>query len=228
VPSKSHRATVLHHITRLLDSGIGRACLPSAEKEIAMTPSTHDAGSSRNWLKSYYFTRFAFSAAWVAAAFTIAKSAPLLVAVMLVGYPAWDAIANYVDASRSGGLARNKSQMLNFIVSVVTAIAVVLALGQSMNAVLQVFGVWAALAGLFQLVTGVRRWKLSGAQWPMILSGAQSILAGGFMLKMAGGTEPVSIANIAPYAGFGAFYFLVSAIWLTVSEARRSSAGAAA
>jgi uncharacterized membrane protein HdeD (DUF308 family) len=179
--------------------------------------------SSSNWLKSYYFTRFAFSAAWVAVAFTIAKSAPLLAAVMLVAYPAWDAIANFADASRSGGLAHNKSQLLNFIVSILTAIAVASALGQSMNAVLQVFGVWAALAGLFQLVTGVRRWKSYGAQWAMILSGAQSILAGGFMLKMAGGPQPVGIANIAPYAAFGAFYFLVSAIWLTVSDARRSS-----
>jgi uncharacterized membrane protein HdeD (DUF308 family) len=218
--SQATGITVLQQVNKSLDSGIGRVCLPSTAKEITMTLSAQDAGSSRNWLKSYYFTRFAFSAVWVAVAFTIAKGAPLLVAVMLVGYPAWDAIANYVDATRSGGLARNRSQMLNFIVSVVTAIAVVLALGQSMNAVLRVFGVWAALAGLFQLVTGVRRWKLSGAQWPMILSGAQSILAGGFMLKMAGGTEPVGIANIAPYAAFGAFYFLVSAIWLTVSGGR--------
>ncbi|TGX54979.1 DUF308 domain-containing protein [Sphingomonas gei] len=183
----------------------------------------HRPPSTSSWLKLYYFTRFAFSAAWVAAAFTIAKDAPLLAAILLVGYPAWDAIANYADASRSGGLARNKSQLLNVIVSLVTAIAVTAALGHSMNTVLQIFGVWAALAGLFQLVTGVRRWKSYGAQWAMILSGAQSILAGGFMLKMAAGAEPVGIANIAPYAAFGAFYFLVSAIWLTVSGARRSS-----
>lgn len=177
---------------------------------------------SASWLKSYYFTRFAFSAAWVGVAVTIAESTPALAAGMLVAYPAWDAVANYVDASRSGGLARNKSQLLNVIVSVVTAIAVAAALRDSMNAVLQVFGVWAALAGLFQLVTSVRRWS-SGAQWAMILSGAQSILAGGFMLKMAGGPAPVGIANIAPYAAFGAFYFLVSAIWLTVRDARRIS-----
>jgi uncharacterized membrane protein HdeD (DUF308 family) len=140
---------------------------------------------------------------------------------MLVAYPAWDAIANYLDASRSGGLARNKSQMLNFVVSVVTAVAVGAALGRDMHTVLQVFGIWAALAGLFQLVTGVRRWKTSGAQWAMILSGAQSGLAGTHMLKRATGALPVSIADIAPYAAFGAFYFLVSAVWLAVSKARR-------
>jgi len=139
------------------------------------------AQSSARWLKGYYFTRFAFSAAWVALAFSAAKSVPPLAAVMLVIYPAWDAIANVVDAQRSGGLSLNKSQLLNFFVSVVTAVAVAVALGQSMSNVLLVFGVWAGLSGILQLVTGVRRWKSYGAQWAMILSGAQSVLAGVFI-----------------------------------------------
>jgi hypothetical protein len=186
-----------------------------------MTTTADTTGSNRNWLKSYYSLRFAVSATWVALAVTVARTVPLLATVMLVAYPAWDAIANYLDASRSGGLRRNKSQMLNVIVSVVTAIAVGLALGRGMHAVLQIFGVWAALAGLFQLVTGVRRWKSYGAQWVMILSGAQSGLAALFMLKKAGGAMPVGIADIAPYAAFGAFYFLVSAVWLAVGDLRR-------
>jgi uncharacterized membrane protein HdeD (DUF308 family) len=142
---------------------------------------------------------------------------------MLIAYPAWDAIANFVDASRSGGLGRNRSQLLNFIVSLLTGVAVAVALGQSMNAVLVIYGVWAVLAGLFQLVTAARRWQSYGAQWAMILSGAQSALAGIFFVIMAGGTAPIGIVNVAPYAAFGAFYFLVSAIWLTVSDARRGS-----
>ncbi len=186
-----------------------------------MTKPTENARSDDRWLKTYYYLRFAIAAAWVALAFTIGRSVPPLAAVMLVAYPAWDAFANYLDARRSGGLGRNRSQMLNFIVSVVTAIAVAVALGQGMHAVLQVFGIWAALAGLFQLLTAVGRWKSYGAQWVMILSGAQSALAGTHMLRKAGGAMPVSITDIAPYAAFGAFYFLVSAIWLTVSDARR-------
>ena len=50
----------------------------------------------------------------------------------------------------------------------------------------------------------------------MILSGAQSILAGVFFTIMSQGTADLSIATVAGYAGFGAFYFLVSAVWLTV------------
>lgn len=186
------------------------------------TQSVNPTSAPSGWLKSYYFTRFVVSAIWVALAFTVARTMPPIAAVLLVAYPAWDALANFIDADKSGGLARNKSQMLNVIVSLITAIAIIVALGKGMNAVLAVFGVWASLAGLFQLVTGVRRWK-AGAQWAMILSGAQSALAGGFMIVLASGTKPVGITDIAPYAAFGAFYFLISAIWLTVSDARRGA-----
>lgn len=181
------------------------------------------APSSDGWLKSYYYLRFAVSAAWVAAAFTVAKSSPALAAAMLVAYPAWDALANYIDAQRTGGLGRNKSQLLNFVASIVTAIAIAIALRHSMNAVLSVYGVWAVVSGAFQLLTAARRWKTNGAQWAMILSGAQSAVAGLFFVKMAGGTEIIGIANVAPYAAFGAFYFLVSALWLSVSDVLRKS-----
>jgi drug/metabolite transporter superfamily protein YnfA len=183
--------------------------------------------SSSGWLKSYYFGRFAFAAAWVGLAFTVAKNLPALAAVMLVAYPAWDAFANLVDARRNGGLARNRTQMLNLVVSAITAMAVVIALGRSMNAVIGVFGVWAVLSGAFQLATALRRWTSYGAQWAMILSGAQSALAGFFFVKMAGGGGALGITTVAPYAAFGAFYFLVSALWLALSDARRSPGGTA-
>lgn len=182
----------------------------------------------RDWLRTYYYLRFAVAAVWVALAFTVALSVPELAALMLVAYPAWDALANYLDARRSGGLPRNKSQMLNLIVSIVTAIIVIATLPMGMHAVLRIFGVWAIVSGLFQLITGVRRWRFYGAQWAMILSGAQSGLASAHMLAKAAGAAPVGIADIAPYAAFGAFYFLISAISLTVSAARRRAKAATA
>jgi uncharacterized membrane protein HdeD (DUF308 family) len=188
---------------------------------VTQTIEDRPAPSTSGWLKRYYFTRFAFSAVWVLIAISVAKSNPSLAAIMLVAYPAWDAIANFVDAQRSGGLRRNKSQLLNFIFSILTAIAVAIALGSSLNSVLVVFGIWAGFSGIFQLATAVGRWRSFGAQWAMILSGAQSALAGVFMTFMAFGPDPVGIANIAPYSAFGAFYFAVSAIWLTVSDARK-------
>jgi uncharacterized membrane protein HdeD (DUF308 family) len=175
------------------------------------------------WLRGYYFTRAVVALVWVALAFTIGRNVPPVAGALLIAYPAWDALANWADARRNGGLGRNRSQALNLVVSGVTAVAVAVALGSNMNAVLGVFGVWAALAGLFQLVTGVRRWKSYGAQWAMILSGAQSALAGGLFVKQAGGPGVPDIAAIAPYAAFGAFYFLVSALWLTIAAYRRNA-----
>src|ERR1700733_14543291 len=91
------------------------------------------------WLKPYYFSRAAFSVVWVAAALTLGRSDFSISAALLLVYPVWDAAANFVDASRNGGMKRNATQALNVGVSAVTAIAVAIALGRSMNAVLVVF-----------------------------------------------------------------------------------------
>jgi len=45
-----------------------------------------------------------------------------------------------------------------------------------------------------------------------------------FFFKQAAGSAIPDITAIAPYAAFGAFYFLVSAIWLTVKDSRSRSA----
>ncbi|MFK4656622.1 uncharacterized membrane protein HdeD (DUF308 family) [Bradyrhizobium japonicum] len=176
------------------------------------------------WLKVYYFIRAAFSVAWVVAAFAVGSSSTAIAGALLVLYPAWDAAANLVDALRSGGLTQNRTQALNVLVSLVTTVAVLVALQMSMNGVLGVFGAWAILSGLLQLGTAIRRWRSFGAQWAMVLSGGQSALAGGFFIFQA--TTPMSptIANVAGYAAVGAIYFLVSAVWLAVTEWRRGVA----
>jgi uncharacterized membrane protein HdeD (DUF308 family) len=131
---------------------------------------------------------------------------------------ACDAAANVVDAQRNGSLRQNPSQSLNAIVSAATTAAVAIAFGSSMFAVLGVFGVWASLSGLLQLATAIRRWRTIGAQWAMALSGAQSAVVGvAFVVKANWAVAP----GIAPYAALGAFYFLVSALWLVVSHRRR-------
>lgn len=159
--------------------------------------------------------------AWVAAAFTIGKQSSMAAALLLVIYPAWDAVATLADAQRSGGLRNNPTQKTNVAVSALATVAVAITLGWSMYAVLGVFGAWAIFSGALQLATAAHRWKSYGAQWPMILSGAQSMLAGGFLIYQADGTKSPSIADVAPYAAFGAFYFLISAISLAISDARR-------
>lgn len=180
------------------------------------------------WLRNYYAVRFGVAALWVVAAVTLAKGMPRFAIAMLVAYPLWDALANLVDARSNGGLAKNQTQTVNVAVSSLAALAVAVAATRGMNPMLGVFGAWALLSGLLQLATGARRWRTYGAQWVMILSGAQSVLAGGFMLKMAtGDLVPDTLIRVAPYAAFGAFYFLISALWLTAKGARSASSGAA-
>ncbi len=183
----------------------------------ASSPSSTPS-DDRAWLRAYAFVRAGVSAVWVASAFTLGKSYPAAEA-LLIAYPAWDALANIADARRHGGLRANPSQVVNAVVSTLTALGVAFALTKGMNAVVGVFGAWAALAGVLQLITGIRRWK-AGGQWPMVLSGAQSALAGGFFIKLALTAKP-GIADLAPYAAFGAIYFLISALWLTFSRRRK-------
>ncbi|HEY8575362.1 MAG TPA: DUF308 domain-containing protein [Devosia sp.] len=143
-------------------------------------------------------------------------------AFLLVLYPLWDAAANYVDARRSGGFGKNRTQALNTLVSAVTTLAVVVALQVSLSAVLATFGVWAILSGLFQLATAIRRRKASGAQWAMLLSGAQSALAGGFFVYQAQQVIPAVLPILAGYAAFGAIYFLLSALTLVLGRQKRA------
>ena len=176
------------------------------------------------WLRTYYLVRAIFSFVWVAAVLTVAPASTLVAGALLLIYPAWDAVANVVDARRNGGLRSNPTQTVNTAVSGLTTVAVAIGLAESMNVVLGIFGVWAALSGVLQLATAARRWKHVGAQWVMIISGAQSAGAGVLFLREAAASATPSAAAIAPYAAFGAFYFLVSAVWLFVAGRRRSVA----
>lgn len=192
-----------------------------------MSQTRLDASSTQqeHWLKRYYFSRALFSVIWVALAFAVGRQSPAAAAILLVIYPAWDALANFVDLSRSGGgMSGNPTQASNVVVSVITTVAVLLALGSGLSAVLTVFGVWAILSGLMQLGTAIRRWRVFGAQWAMVLSGAQSALAGTLFIVQSHTMAVPAIVKIAGYAGVGAVYFLISAVWLQVKQARRRAA----
>lgn len=173
------------------------------------------------WLKQYYFIRAAFSVLWVLAALTAGRQSFAVAAALLIIYPAWDAMANVVDAVRSGGFVANRSQVINVTASSIMTVAVILALTMSMNWVLAAFGLWAIFSGLLQLSAALRRWKTSGGQWAMILSGGQSAVAGALFIFQAQMPQEPSISTVAGYAGVGAFYFLVSAIWLSIALSRR-------
>jgi len=187
---------------------------------IATPPQAARASeASPHWLKRYYAVRALVSVIWVASAFTIGETQPLAGIALFIAYPAWDCLANCVDAMRTGGFRANPSQTLNAVVSAIVTLAVAATVGADVHTAIGVIGVWAALSGILQLATGVRRWRGVSAQWPQILSGAQSTLAGThFLMKAVHPALAVSLTDIAPYAAFGALYFGISAFVLVIKR----------
>lgn len=167
------------------------------------------------WLQKYYIIRVSFSILWILLAVTIGKHSIIAGAILLVAYPAWDALANFIDANKSGGLAKNFAQRLNLFLSLAAALAIGISLIYGTSAAIIVFGLWAIASGVFQLLAALKRRAVSGGQWAMILSGAQSALAGGFFIKQAVGGIGLDVSVVTPYAAFGAFYFAVAAALLT-------------
>ena len=107
--------------------------LPERNNPINHYRSELVSNDQDKWLKLYYFARAAFSVVWVVAALIVGRQSSSIAAFLLIVYPVWDAAANYVDAFRNGGLAANRTQAFNVAVSLVVALAVVIALAMNMN-----------------------------------------------------------------------------------------------
>jgi len=177
------------------------------------TPLSHEVIETAKSLRTLYFTRAAFSIIWVLLVSFLAKTNATAATILFIIYPAWDALATFFDIKANPGATNKTPQYVNMGISIVTTIVVIFVLQKGIPEALITFGAWAWLTGLIQLILGLRRRKQMGGQWPMILSGGQSMLAGGSFIYMA--HEPnQGITTLAGYAAFGAFYFLLSAFRL--------------
>lgn len=166
-------------------------------------------------LRGIYFLRCAFALAWALLLITSKPQSGLLLTVLLVIYPLVDATAVYWQVRSEGRAASPRvTEMANIALSVVVAIAVGIASTMSIAAALGVWGAWASLSGITQLVTAVQR-RHAGGQIPQMLSGGISVLAGlSFLAQALRGAD--SIAAVGGYAVLGGLFFLVSAIRLSL------------
>lgn len=186
-----------------------------------VVPSVNDAAS----LRTLYFVRTAFSVVWVALGFALAAhvtaaSGPTIVATVLLAiYPVWDAAANFLDARGTRNSGSHLGQYLAIVAVLLAAVGILIASGVGLTPILSVFGVWACLSGAVQLTLALRRRKPVGGQWPMIISGGLSVLAGVSFIVTAS-TASTSLTTIAGYSAFGAFWYLFGAI-LLIRAARR-------
>ncbi|MEO3922943.1 hypothetical protein ABGB07_03545 [Micromonosporaceae bacterium B7E4] len=163
-------------------------------------------------LRRLYFVRFAFAIVWALVTFTTARHLGPLTVTLLVLYPLFDVAAAVIDARASRATGSPTLLYVNVAVSLLAAVGLAIAGASGIPAVLSVWGAWAVVAGLVQLVVAVSR-RGMGGQWPMIISGGISVLAGGSFIAGASADNPV-LTNAIGYAIPGAIFFLISAIRL--------------
>jgi uncharacterized membrane protein HdeD (DUF308 family) len=97
-------------------------------------------------------------------------------------------------------------------ISLLAGAGIALAASSGIPGILRVWGIWASVSGLIQLVVALVRRTLGG-QWPMIISGAISMVAGATFIVQA--AQPnASLTTLAGHAVLGGVFFLVSAIRL--------------
>jgi uncharacterized membrane protein HdeD (DUF308 family) len=187
-------------------------------KGSVVTTTTAPAITARP-LRRLYVVRFGFALVWAVLLFATASSISAVSMALLVLYPLFDVAAAVVDArsSRIGAAGGSTGApvaglYVNIAISALTAVGLAVALPAGLPAVLRVWGAWAVVAGIVQLVVAVRRRQLGG-QWAMIVSGSISVLAGVSFVLMSS-SAGASLVNVAGYALLGGIFFLVSALRL--------------
>ncbi|GLY55145.1 hypothetical protein [Lentzea sp. NBRC 102530] len=162
-------------------------------------------------LRTLYFVRFGFAIVWATLLFVTGSEIGLVSGTLLVLYPLFDVAAIVIDSRTSRGKA-SLALYANIAVSLAAAAGLAFAVSSGIPAVLRVWGAWAVVSGVAQLAVALVR-RGMGGQWPMILSGGISTLAGTSFVLQAG-AEGATLSNLAGYAAIGGVFFLVSALRL--------------
>ncbi|MFJ4481486.1 hypothetical protein ACIP3D_03955 [Streptomyces longwoodensis] len=184
----------------------------------APAPAPAEPAGTTPALRRLYVVRFVFAVAWAALLLLGGSELTLGVRLLLALYPAFDVAAAVVDARSARTAGPLKGLYANMAVSALAAIGVAVAGTSSVADVLRVWGAWAIVSGLVQLLVGLAR-RSMGGQWAMILSGGISVLAGASFLRGAAQDDP-TLTALAGYATLGGIFFLVSAVRLSRSVPR--------
>jgi uncharacterized membrane protein HdeD (DUF308 family) len=191
-----------------MSSYLHGAATEHADDAIATSaPRTSGAPSA---LRRLYVFRFGFAVLWAGLLALTSSELGVAAGVLLVLYPLIDVASAVVDARASR--SREPALLLNIGISSLAALGLALTATSGAAAALRVWGAWAILAGLAQLVVALRRRGLAG-QWAMILSGGISTVVGASFIATANQGDP-SLTGLAGYAALGGVFFLISALRL--------------
>jgi uncharacterized membrane protein HdeD (DUF308 family) len=182
--------------------------------DVPAAGSTAAVGRFAPTLRRLYFVRFAFAVVWAALLFADKSHLDAFGITLLVLYPLFDVGAAIVDARSSGATGPLRGLRTNIAISTVAAIGLAVAGASGVPAVLRVWGAWAVVSGAVQLFVALSRRKRSmSGQWPMVLSGGISVLAGAQFFLGASASDP-KLTDVGGYAVLGGIFFLVSALRL--------------
>ena len=186
----------------------------------APSASVQEATSARVFL-TRGLVAIVWAAVFAAAAGSVTTTVPVGVGILLVLYPLIDVAGSLFDARAQRGFAR---QVLlgNALASTVAAAGLAVAATGTVADVLVVFGVWAAVSGAAQLVVALRRRAQFGNQWPLLLAGSFSVLAGVAYIMLAGSADP-RLAPLVLSTATGGTEFIVQA-YLLMRRRRHLSA----
>jgi uncharacterized membrane protein HdeD (DUF308 family) len=125
-----------------------------------------------------YLVRGIVAIAWAAGFAAVSDSLTAVTVVLLISYPLIDVVASLLDAREDPGTPARTLQIFNTTLSALAAIALGVAALRGVGAVLFAFGVWAIVSGIAQFTVAIRRRTALGRQWPMLIAGALSVIAG--------------------------------------------------
>jgi hypothetical protein len=168
-------------------------------------------------LRWLYVARVALSAVWVTIILELAPTATVdatrgvMFSVALAAYPAIDGLATLVDLQVTPSRAWSGLLWCNVLAGLATASDIVWRAG-SLEDNVRTFGIWAIVSGGTQLVLGVIRRQTLTGQWPMMISGGGSIVAG-ITFARAAESSATDLTALGQYAVGGAVWYLLTAGW---------------
>lgn len=193
---------------------------PAASPPATASPSRRRASAAGPIALRIAPVRAAIALAWAAALVvavgdrvpTTASAVPTTAALLLAAYPLVDVVSSLVEALSPAGRRSTRVLAVNAAIGAAAAAGTALAaFAGDAGATLVVFGAWASLSGAIQLGVALRRRRDGDPQWPLIVSGGLSTVAG-LSFVAAATDHDARLATLAGYAALGAVLYLVSTV----------------
>jgi hypothetical protein len=132
---------------------------------------------------------------------------PIAAAALLASYPAIDIVASIAGAFGTAATAR--ALRVNAALGALAVVAIgAAAFGADAGVTLVAFGAWAAASGAIQLGVAVHLRRTKCRQFPLIVSGTLSTIAGLGFLASAG-MDDAHLAGVGGYMALGAVLYLL-------------------